>query len=175
MPDVIGRTEESAKKILEEEKLTVKVEEIQLTKTDKYYPIGVVAKQDPSSSKTDALAGETVTIYVCAGYKFDLEVSLPMDYTDTFNISLWEDGVCVNKGQTVDSTIRSTYTFKDLVTKKEKAIYTVKIDEYNYMKVTFDVNAWRVVKEDDSVSNYPLGGSSSDSSSNVSSNLPNVG
>ena len=179
VPDVIGLTEESAKKKLEEEKLTVKVEEIQLTKTDKYKPIGVVAKQDPSSSKTDALEGETVTIYVCAGYKFNLEVSLPMDYTETFNISLWEDGVLVNKGQTVDSTARSTYTFKDLVTKKEKATYTVKISEdgkndYNYMKVTFDANAWRF-EENDSVANYPLGGSSSDSSSNVSSNLPNVG
>ena len=172
VPDVIGLTEESAKKKLEEEKLTVKVEEIQLTKTDKYYPIGVVAKQDPSSSKTDALEGETVTIYVCAGYKFDLEVSLPMDYTDTFNISLWENGVLVNKGQRVDSTALSTYTFKDLVTKKEKAVYTVKIsedgkDEYNYMNVTFDVNAWRVIKEDDSVANYPLGGSSDNSDSST--------
>lgn len=172
VPDVIGLTEESAKKKLEEEKLTVKVEEIQLTKTDKYYPIGVVAKQDPSSSKTDALEGETVTIYVCAGYKFDLEVSLPMDYTDTFNISLWENGVLVNKGKRIDSTALSTYTFKDLVTKKEKAVYTVKIsedgkDEYNYMNVTFDVNAWRVIKEDDSVANYPLGGSSDNSNSST--------
>lgn len=161
VPDVIGLTSESAKKKLEEEKLTVKVEEIQLTKTDKYYPVGVVAKQDPSSSKTDALEGETVTIYVCAGYKFDLEISLPMDYAETFNISLWEDGVLANKGEKVDSAVRSTYTFKDLITKKEKVTYTVKIsedgkNEYNYMKVTFDVNAWRIVKEDDSVADYPL-------------------
>ena len=172
VPDVIGLTEESAKKKLEEEKLTVKVEEIQLTKTDKYYPIGVVAKQDPSSSKTDALEGETVTIYVCAGYKFDLEISLPMDYAEIFNISLWEDGVLVNKGQRVDSTALSTYTFKDLVTKKEKSVYTVKIsedgkNEYNYMNVTFDVNAWRVIKEDDSIANYPLGSSSDSSDSST--------
>ena len=172
VPDVVGLTSESAKKKLEEEKLTVKVEEIQLTKTDKYYPIGVVAKQDPSSSKTDALEGETVTIYVCAGYKFDLEVSLPMDYTDTFNISLWENGVLVNKGQRVDSTALSTYTFKDLVTKKEKSVYTVKIsedgkNEYNYMNITFDVNAWRVIKEDDSVANYPLGSSTDSSNSSA--------
>lgn len=165
VPDVIGLTGETAKKKLEEEKLTVKVEEIQLTKTDKYCPIGVVAKQDPSSSKTDAAEGETVTIYVCAGYKFDLEVSLPTDYTDTFNISLWEDGVLVNKGQKVDITARSTYTFKDLVTKKDQAIYTVKIsedgkNEYNYMKVTFDVNAWRIIKEDVKLADYPIGGSS---------------
>ena len=61
---------------------------------------------------------------------------------------------------------------QDLVTKKEKAVYTVKIsedgkDEYNYMNVTFDVNAWRVIKEDDSVANYPLGGSSDNSDSST--------
>ena len=185
VPDVIGLTGESAKKKLEEEKLTVKVEEIQLTKTDKYYPVGVVAKQDPSSSKTDALEGETVTIYVCAGYKFDLEISLPTDYTDTFNISLWEDGVLVNKGQRIDIAARSTYTFKDLVTKKEKANYTVKIsedgkNEYNYMNITFDVDAWRIIKEDVSIANYPLVKSSSsvssnNSSSDTTSNPSNVG
>lgn len=185
VPDVIGLTGESAKKKLEEEKLTVKVEEIQPTKTDKYYPVGVVAKQDPSSSKTDALEGETVTIYVCAGYKFDLEISLPTDYTDTFNISLWEDGVLVNKGQRIDIAARSTYTFKDLVTKKEKANYTVKIsedgkNEYNYMNITFDVDAWRIIKEDVSIANYPLVKSSSsvssnNSSSDTTSNPSNVG
>ena len=185
VPDVIGLTGESAKKKLEEEKLTVKVEEIQLTKTDKYCPIGVVAKQDPSSSKTDAAEGETVTIYVCAGYKFDLEISLPTDYTDTFNISLWEDGVLVYKGQRIDIAARSTYTFKDLVTKKEKANYTVKIsedgkNEYNYMNITFDVDAWRIIKEDVSIANYPLVKSSSsvssnNSSSDTTSNPSNVG
>ena len=177
VPDVIGLTGESAKKKLEEEKLTVKVEKIKLTKSDKYYPVGVVSKQDPSESKTDALEGETVTIYVCAGYKFDLEISLPMDYTDTFNISLWKNGIRADKGQSVDSTALSTYTFKDLESETEKAVYTVKISNdgknyYNYMKVTFDANTWRIV-EDDSIADYPLANSSddpSDSPSNVSSN-----
>ena len=177
VPDVIGLTEESAKKKLEEEKLTVNVEKIKLTKSDKYYPVGVVSKQDPSESKTDAKEGDKVTIYVCDGYKFDLEISLPMDYTDTFNISLWKNGIRADKGQSVDSTALSTYTFKDLESETEKAVYTVKISNdgknyYNYMKVTFDANTWRIV-EDDSIADYPLANSSddpSDSPSNVSSN-----
>ncbi len=173
VPDVIGMSEEAAKKKLEEEKLEVKVEKIELTKTDKYYPVGIVAKQDPSSSKTDALEGDTVIIYVCAGYKIDLEIALPMDYTDTFNISLYEDGVLAHKGNRVDSTERSTYTFSGVVTKKTQPVYTVKVsedgkEEYDYMKVTFDVDAWRIIKENDAIRNYPLGGAPSESSSNSS-------
>ena len=127
VPDVTGMTEEDAKKKLEEEKFKVKVEEILLTKDDKFYPLGVVAKQNPESSKKDALEGDEVTIYVTSGYKFDVTVEpLPSDFAETFGISIWADGAMLKEGPMLDQS-RSSYTFKDLTTKDEKVTLVVRI------------------------------------------------
>lgn len=128
VPDVTGMTEADAKKKLEEEKFKVKVEEVVLTKDDKFYPLGVVAKQNPDGSKKDALEGDEITIYVTSGYKFDVTVEpLPMDFADTYKISIWADGVMLKEGPTLDSAERSSYTFKDLTTKDEKVTLTVRV------------------------------------------------
>ncbi len=160
VPDVVGMTEEAAKKKLEDEKLTVKVMETQLTSKDKFYPVGTVAKQEPDNSKKDALEGEEITIYVCSGYKFDLEVDLPMDLSQslgTFSISLWENGAMFNKGNTVDGSELSTYTFKDLVTKSEEAVLTVKVSNggkwYDYCEITVD-NKTGKQSVNDRIANY---------------------
>lgn len=175
VPDVVGMTSEAAKKKLEEEKLTVKVMETQLTKDDKFYPVGTVAKQSPDNSKKDAAEGEEVTIYVCAGYKFNLSVDLPIDFADTFYIALYEDGLLFDKGNNVDSTKLMSYEFKDLVSKKEVAKFTVKISKdgskwFNLYEVTVNNKTGRSPEIKESTTDrYPPAGNESSSSSTTSS------
>ena len=144
VPDVTRMTEDAAKKKLEEEKFTVKVESIQLGVNDKYYPLGIVAKQSPDNSVKDALEGSEVIIYVCEGYKTDIEVKLPEDLNETwgtYSISLWENRTMVHEGNTIEGMAMTSYTFKDFVTKSEKAELTVKVSVdgskwFNYCGIT---------------------------------------
>lgn len=163
VPDVVGMSKADAKKKLEESGFTVSVLETQLTANDKYYPIGKVAKQDPAGNTKEVDEGTKITIYVCSGYKFDLEVDLPMDFADTFYISLWEDGTLFDKGTKVDSTALASHTFKNLKTTKETIELTVKIsvdgvEEYNLCKVTIN-NKTGKVTYDNWVADYPPAGS----------------
>lgn len=159
VPDVVGMSESTAKKKLEDEGLTVKVMETQLTSNDKFYPVGTVAKQEPTSSNKEVTEGTEVTIYLCSGYKFDLDVDLPFDYSQYFYISLWENGTLFDDGNKVDSSALSTYTFKDLISKKETVELIVKISEdgvteYNLCKVTVN-NKTGKVSYDESIADYP--------------------
>ena len=144
VPDVTGMTEEDAKKKLEEEKFTVKRETVQLGANDKYQSVGIVAKQSPDNSVKDAAEGTEVTIYVCDGYKADIEVSLPDDLNETwktYSISLWEKGTMVHEGDTIDGLARKNYVFEDFVTKSEKTEVIVKVSVdgskwYDYCGIT---------------------------------------
>ena len=146
VPDVTLMTEEDAKKKLEEEKFVVKVEPVLLGASDKYCSLGIVAKQSPDNSVKDAAEGSEVIIYVCAGYKTDIEVSLPDDLNETlgtYSISLWENGTKVHDGDTIDGLARTNYVFKDFVTKSQKADLMVKVSDdgvkwYDYCEITVD-------------------------------------
>ena len=127
VPDVTGMSEKDAKEKLEEEKFKVKVEEFLLTKDDKYYPLGIVAKQDPTNTKKDALEGDEITIYVTSGYKFDVTLeTLPMDFAKTYRISVWTGGEMLKEGPEIESD-RPSYTFNGLSTKHEKVTLIVRI------------------------------------------------
>ncbi|MBO5322429.1 MAG: Stk1 family PASTA domain-containing Ser/Thr kinase [Clostridia bacterium] len=177
VPDVTGMSEDAAKKKLEEEKFTVKVESIQLGVNDKYYPVGIVAKQSPDNSVKDALEGSEVTIYVCQGYKTNIEVTLPEDLNETwgtYSISLWENGTMVHKGDTIEGMAMTSYTFKDFVTKSEKAELTVKVSVdgskwFNYCGITVNNKNGKQTEQKyteykDLVSQYKNNQSSSQSS-----------
>ena len=177
VPDVTGMTEEDAKKKLEEEKFTVKVETIQLGANDKYQSIGIVAKQSPDNSVKDAAEGSEVTIYVCDGYKADVEVSLPDDLNETwgtYSISLWEKGTMVHKGDTIDGLARKNYVFKDFVTKSEKTEVIVKVSVdgskwFDYCGITVNNENGKQTEQKyteykDLVSQYKNNQSSSESS-----------
>ncbi len=150
VPDVIGLKKDNAKKQLENEGLKVEIEEVQLTFDDKFYPVGVVASQDPKTSSKEVPEGTTVKIYVCSGYKFDVDIDLPMDFvTESFYVTLWSDGTMFDKGSKVNSTEISTYVFKNLTTTKETLELTVKIsadgsDEQNLYDITVDNKDGRV-------------------------------
>ena len=146
VPDVTLMTEEDAKKKLEEEKFVVKVEPVLLGASDKYCSLGIVAKQSPDNSVKDAAEGSEVIIYVCQGYKSDVEVSLPDDLNETlgtYSISLWENGTKVHDGDTIDGLARTNYVFKGFVTKSQKADLKVKVSDdgvkwYDYCGITID-------------------------------------
>jgi phage tail protein X len=68
------------------------------------------------------LEGSEVTIYVCDGYKADIEISLPEELNETwgtYSVSLWENGTMVHKGDTIDGLARKNYVFKDFVSKSQ--------------------------------------------------------
>lgn len=173
IPDVVGMTQETAKKELESKNLIPKFIDMQLTSDDKFYPVGTVAKQSPVSSSEEVSEDTEVSVYVCSGYKFDLEVDLPMDFADSFHISLWANGELFDKGNKVDSTALMSYTFKDLVCKTEKMELTVKIsadgkEEYQLCKMTVN-NKTGKISRDDSVADYFKATTSSSQNSSSSS------
>ncbi len=159
IPDVISMKKADAEEKLQEEGFIVNVDEITLTAEDKYYPVGLVVKQSPEASDKEYAEGETVTIYLCKGYKFDIKTALPTDFAKTFNVSLWEDGTQVDKGSTVDDSAEY-YTFKNLTTQKDKVEYVVKVslsgetDFYNLCKITYNVKDGSSTV-DQSISDYP--------------------
>lgn len=181
VPDVTGMTEADAKKKLEDEKLKVTVEEIMLTKDDKFYPLGMVSKQDPDSSKKDALEGDTITIYVCSGYKFDLTVEqLPDDFAEKYSISVWEKGddgsmSPLKEGPEINRS-RSSYTFKDLTTKKEKVTLVVRLSRgsawEDWSEITVNNKTGKMSEKD--ISDYVPMGNDTSSSTNSSSNSSTV-
>jgi len=130
VPDVVGLKKENAQKQLEKDGFVVEVKEVELTGSEKFYPVGIVTKQDPENSSEEVPEGTTVKIFVCSGYKYEVEVELPKDFvTETYYITLWADGTMINKGAKVNSADRSTYTFKNLTTTEEELDLTVKISK----------------------------------------------
>ena len=181
VPDVIGFKEDNAKKALEKEGLIVEVEDVMITADDKFYPVGTVTNQDPKSSNKKVLEGETVKIYVCKGYKFDVDIDLPDDFvTETYYVTLWAGGKMFNEGSKVNSSELRTYKFKDLTTDSEKLDLKVKIsadgtDEQNLYDIVVDNKDGRVriVKEYDDYDKYQEPESSQPTSSDELTNSQN--
>lgn len=171
IPDVVGLTKEAAESTLKEEGLVAEFEDVEITADDKYYPAGYVVKQDPVTSSTKVPEGTKIKVYVCAGYKFDVVVDeLPIDFeSESYYLSLWENGKLFKMGDKVDSTELMSYTFKDLTTKETNLNLVVKISsgtdkkEYELRSIKVDNKTGRIttVKE---YSNYPKADSSEDSS-----------
>lgn len=135
IPDVVGMTKEAAEKQLSSDGLIMKTEDIQITKDDKYYPLGYVVKQAPTNGSSQVPEGTEVTVYVCSGYKFDVEVDFPRDMAiGIYEISLWNNGQLFNKGATVDVSKLAAYTFKDLVSTETELELDVVIKAQNGSK-----------------------------------------
>lgn len=134
VPDVVGMEKETAESKLKEEGLAVETKDIYLTFDDKFYPVGCVAKQEPQKSSNQVPEGTVVTLYICKGYKFDVNVDskLSSNEWDTYTVSLWSNGVQFSKEVTVDfKTTKGTYTFKDLTTTEKELTLTPKIVDKN--------------------------------------------
>ncbi len=152
--DVVGMELESAKKQLEKTGLVVETEEVFLTVDDKYYPLGYVVKQDPTSSSNKVPEGTKVKLSVCAGYKFDVNVDFPRDIPEgVYKVTLWQDGMMINGGDTVDLSKRSTYTFKNITSKEVNLTLTVVVtdkigDQYDLFEVTVDNKTGKIKTSD---------------------------
>ena len=132
MINVVGKKKSSAENLLTEGGLAPIVKEIYLTANDESVPIGYVAKQEPADSDKEVHEGTEVTIYVCAGYKTDIELSMPSDLAEgIYEISLWQNGKMIDKGDKIDTAKLKKYTFKDVKSKDTTAKYTVKITAEN--------------------------------------------
>lgn len=146
VPDVVAMTSEAAEKKLKSEGLTAAFEDTYITMDDKCYPIGYVVKQEPASTSGEVPEGTTVKLYVSIGYKFDIEIDeLPTDFeTETYYLTLWQNGKLVDQGDKINPKELSKYTFDGLTSKDKSGVYTVKISsdrtkEFDLFDVNVDV------------------------------------
>lgn len=168
-------TQADADAALKSKGLVAKVMEAQISFDDKYYPIGYVVKQSPKGSSSKVPEGTAVEIYICKGYKYDVEVDIPKDFqTSTYYLSIWENGKMLTEGNKINSEELSTYTFEGLITKEKNQEITVKIssdkEEYfDLYDVTVDVEKGRVkiIKE---YTSYPTESENSSNTDGSSSN-----
>lgn len=175
IPDVVGMTQADADAALKSKGLVAKVMDAQISFDDKYYPIGYVVKQSPEGSSSKVPEGTAVEIYICKGYKYDVEVDIPKDFqTSTYYLSIWENGKMLTEGNKINSEELSTYTFEGLITKEKNQEITVKIssdkEEYfDLYDVTVDVEKGRVkiIKE---YTSYPTESENSSNTDGSSSN-----
>ena len=151
VPDVVGMTKEAAEKLIKSVDLLCEVTEVQITSNDKFYPVGYVVKQEPENSSKKVPDGTTVKIYVCKGYKFDIMIDeLPFDFkTESYYLTLWENGKMFDKGDKINSAELSSYTFDNLVSTQVNLELTVKIssdgqDEYDLFDLTVDNKTGRI-------------------------------
>ncbi len=168
IPDVVGMTKEAAEKIIKANDLLCEVTEVQITSNDKFYPVGYVVKQEPENSSKKVPEGTTVKLSVCTGYKFDVVIDeLPFDFkTESYYLTLWESGKQFDKGDKVNSSELSSYTFDNLVTTQTNLELTVKIssdgqDEYDLFDLSVDNKTGRV-KITKRYTDYPKYSDSSD-------------
>ncbi len=165
VPDLVGMTADAAKKLLEEKGLTAEIEEVNITNKDKYYPLDYVVKQSLNSSSPEVPEGSSVKISVCKGYKFDINVDLPVDLAEgVYTITLWENGKQIDSGDTIDSSEISSYLFDGIVSKDDILTVVVKIKESNKAAVNLYDNITVSIKDkepvaDDLSEDYPLKGS----------------
>ncbi len=123
LPNVVGLTEEKAIEDLSAAGFSYKVELID----NSDYPVGVIAKQDPSATDTtQAPLGSIITIYKSSGkISYDVEIAIPTDYKYEYGY-IWVYNPTI-KDEVARSTkinfwnATGTYTFT-VVTEKGKDI-----------------------------------------------------
>ncbi len=160
VPNVIGLTEERAKKDIEKAGLVAKIESRDLTSDEKHYDKGYVVSQSPDANSSSQVAeGTEITVYVSTGvvnYKFDLTIELPDDYPDEHaTVSLWENGKLFKESEKLEFKLIKSYTFKGLESKKDSLKLTVKLGENydNYLEITVDTSNGKITSKYD-ISDY---------------------
>ena len=134
VPNVVGEPVEQAREKLQDLKLLVTVEEVDIAWNQKYQPKGYVISQTPDSTSKKIPEGTEIKLYVSKGtYKADLDIELPENYEKKIcMVSLWtDDGRELMTSEKLDFTKVSTYTFKNVVSTSKTAKYVVKITPEN--------------------------------------------
>ncbi len=134
VPNVVGEPLEQAREKLQDAKLLVTVEEVDIAWNQKYQPKGYVISQTPDSTSKKIPEGTEIKLYVSKGtYKADLDIALPENYEKQIcTVSLWtDDGRELMTSEKLDFTKVSTYTFKNVVSTSKTAEYVVKITPEN--------------------------------------------
>ena len=145
VPDLIGLSEESAKKKLTDNGLLAQVKIENLSKNDKYYKAGYVFKQDPSVSSAQLAEGSAVTIYVSTGkyeYNNKVTVSLPKLKNISGQVAIYSgDNKQLAISNSIDFTGGGTYTFS-VTSTNDSELYTIRIfandKDEKYQEIKFD-------------------------------------
>lgn len=133
VPNVIGEPLAQAKQRLEDVKLKVEVENVNLSPADKFQPKDYVLRQDPQGGSKEIPEGSTVTVYVSSGlYETDIEISLPEVFPENVcSVSLWLNGKNLKTSESINLKQVSKYTFKDITSSSDSASFTVMIKGEN--------------------------------------------
>ena len=183
IPDTVGKTQATAEKNMKDAGLSPVVEETYITFEDKFYPIGYVVKQEPEASDTEAPEGTSVKLFVCAGYKTNIELELPEDLAkDTYKITLWQNGKMIDEGDTVDSSKLKKYTFEEIKSTEIEAEYIVKLSKgdknYDVFEISVNHKSARVkvnaTKQYPKTSTVPVTSADSSTTSENSSSQPST-
>lgn len=172
LPNLIGLSEESAKKEIQRVGLLVG----QVSSVDSTKPKGTVVSQTPAVGSTEKVGkGTSVDFAVSTGVMgVNVTVSLPFDYRDDYVfISLWDGGKMVVQSGKVDIQKSGySYTFENIKTEKNQT-YTLRFSAdgqggYNSIKdiqITDDKGNWRQVGGDYA---YPVKQAETDPATTVS-------
>lgn len=150
VPDVIGLSEEEAKKALIKAGFAVITEARNLTSADDDYDEGFVIAQEPGI-KESVLEGSEIKIYVSTGlYSYTPKVTMRSDFAHNKGyISIWSslndsEPIAVSELLTFDKT-GVEYVFAEETTSKKEVVYfaTVRYEndttEYEFAEITFKV------------------------------------
>jgi len=148
IPNVIGEPIAQAKERIEDAKLNVVVENVNLTPADRMQPKDYVLRQDPQGGSKKIPEGSTVTLYVSSGlYETDFEISLPDVFPeDVCTVSLWLNGRNLKTSESINLRQVSKYTFNDITSSYETENFTVMIKGENgssqeYQTISVDFRA----------------------------------
>ena len=120
LPNLIGRELDVAKGLILEKGLKVG----SISTVDSTSPENIVISQSPDAKKNSQVAkGSTVDITISSGKApasshaaadVSLTVPLPADYESSGDciVSVWVDGEQISSSNKLDTTVRSSYTFK---------------------------------------------------------------
>ncbi len=133
IPNVIGEPIAQAKTKIEDAKLKVAVENVNLTPADSNQPKDYVLRQEPQGGSEKVLEGTTITLYVSSGlYETDIQVDLPSIYPQNIcQVSLWLNGSCLKTSEQLNLSQVKNYTFNDITSENKSENYMVMIKSEN--------------------------------------------
>ena len=133
IPNVVGEPIAQAKAKIEDAKLNVSVENVNLTPADNNQPKDYVLRQEPQGGSEKVPEGTTITLYVSSGlYETDIQVALPSVYPENIcQVSLWLNGSCLKTSEQLNLSQVKNYTFKDITSENKSENYMVMIKSEN--------------------------------------------
>jgi serine/threonine protein kinase len=145
LPNVVGKYLDDAKALILEKGLKVGT----ISTVDSTSPENIVISQSPDAKKNSQVSkGSTVDITISSGKTpsssqaasdVSLTVPLPADYESSGDciVSVWVDGEQISSSNKLDTTVRSSYTFK-IPAGSGTATAQIRLNNDRYLEYSID-------------------------------------